>query len=167
MKRITVNVSQGDVFAEVAKASDYIGSKLIETDENARDRILMTDEAEEDLSRFWDETIQAVNESLKEMLSGDTPLTGGIYSAELEVASRWNMALLATVKSMLRSFFIASIIGQWFKIVKPDEADGYFTQAAELMASIKRTLYSRRRPTRPDNYTTTAKQKPTLPFIKI
>ena len=49
METITITISQSDVYNEVAKATDYTGSKLIDGDENARNRILAVD----DDSRNW------------------------------------------------------------------------------------------------------------------
>lgn len=73
MESIEVRIYQDDVYEEVAKATDYTGSKLSDQDEGARDRILAGDEDLADLGRMWDEAVLATNESLKEMLvSGAT-----------------------------------------------------------------------------------------------
>lgn len=182
METITIQIYQEDVYEEVAKATDYTGSKLIDGDEKARDRILAADDDLADLGRFWDESVLATNENLKEMLvSGETKLLSPIitpiqpnfpslegeiatasaapasqttitkkgYQAVIEVSKSFDKVLTASVQSTLRSFFIASIIGQWFKFANKGEAKDYFTQAAELMETAERLLYSRRKPTRP------------------
>lgn len=75
METITIQVFKDDVYEEVAKATDYTGAKLIDGDEKARDRILATDNELSDLGRFWEESVLATNERLKEMLvSGTTKL---------------------------------------------------------------------------------------------
>ena len=67
-----------EVYEEVAKATDYTGSKLIDGDDTARDRILAADDDLAELGRFWDESVLAVNENFKEMLiSGSTQNVGG------------------------------------------------------------------------------------------
>lgn len=152
METITIQIFQDDVYEEVAKATDYTGSKLIDGDEGARDRILAADDDLAELSRFWEESVLATNENLKEMLvSGMTRLisdkTG--YEAVIEVSKSFDKVLTASVQSTLRSFFIASIIGQWFKFANKGEAKDYFTQAADMMETAERLLYSRRKPTRP------------------
>lgn len=181
METITIQIFQDDVYEEVAKATDYTGSKLIDGDEGARDRILAADDDLAELSRFWEESVSATNENLKEMLvSGRTKLiiidptptppvistqsenanalppvlpplilgrTG--YEAVIEVSKSFDKVLTASVQSTLRSFFIASIIGQWFKFANKGEAKDYFTQAADMMETAERLLYSRRKPTRP------------------
>ena len=190
METITIQIFQADVYAEVAKATDYTGSKLIDGDENARDRILAADDDLAELGRFWEESVLATNENFKEMLvSGktkqitDTPalidpilppvepvqpfnpdiavqsvaippaISGALskpgYEAVIEVSKSFDKTLTASVQSTLRSFFIASIIGQWFKFANKGEAKDYFTQAADMMETAERLLYSRRKPTRP------------------
>lgn len=73
METITIQIFQDDVYEEVAKATDYTGSKLIDGDEGARDRILAADDDLAELSRFWEESVSATNENLKGMLvSGRT-----------------------------------------------------------------------------------------------
>lgn len=185
METITIQIFQDDVYEEVAKATDYTGSKLIDGDEGARDRILAADDDLAELSRFWEESVLATNENLKEMLvSGKTKLISTIavidpvptppiistqsenanavspvlppvtlgktgYEAVIEVSKSFDKMLTASVQSTLRSFFIASIIGQWFKFANKGEAKDYFTQAADMMETAERLLYSRRKPTRP------------------
>mgnify|MGYP000307294962 FL=1 len=152
METITIQIIQDDVYEEVAKATDYTGSKLIDGDENARDRILAADDDLAELGRFWEESVLATNENLKEMLvSGRTKEILGKtgYEAVIEVSKSFDKVLTASVQSTLRSFFIASIIGQWFKFANKGEAKDYFMQAAEMMETAERLLYSRRKPTRP------------------
>lgn len=72
METITVQIFKDDVYEEVAKATDYTGAKLIDGDEGARDRILATDSDLSDLGRFWEESVLATNERLKEMLVSGT-----------------------------------------------------------------------------------------------
>lgn len=152
METITIQIFQDDVYEEVAKATDYTGSKLIDSDEGARDRILAADDDLAELSRFWEESVLATNENLKEMLvSGKTKEILGKkgYEAVIEVSKSFDKELTASVQSTLRSLFIASIIGQWFKFANKGEAKDYFTQAADLMETAERLLYSRRKPMRP------------------
>ena len=168
METIIIQIFQDDVYEEVAKATDYTGSKLIDSDESARDRILAADDDLAELGRFWEESVLATNENLKEMLvSGKTknisqppPLSPNLpddpamnarigYEAIIEVSKSFDKTLAASVQSTLRSFFIASIIGQWFKFANKGEAKDYFTQASDMMEAAERLLYSRRKPTLP------------------
>ena len=171
-----------EVYEEVAKATDYTGSKLIDGDEAARDRILAADDDLAELGRFWEESVLAVNENFKEMLiSGATKMVPisdlsfapaddkiteaqseapgvagatmkkAAYVAKIEVSKSFDKSLKASVQSTLRSFFIASIIGQWFKFANKGEAADYFAQATEMLETAERLLYSRRKPTRPSS----------------
>lgn len=154
MERITIRVEQADVYEEVAKVTDYTGAKIVSAEDLPRD-LLMTDEDFETFDRFWDETATAANESLKELLvRGDTihaDDTGDkvCYVAEFEVSRAFNKELVRSVESALRSFFIASIIAQWFKFVNKEESKDYFVQAGDVMETAERLLYSRKRPKRP------------------
>lgn len=162
METITIRIYRDDVYQEVAKATDYTGSKLIDEDEGARDRILAADDDLEELGRFWDESVLATNENFKELLvSGVTKVlaasgSAGVsssartgYEAVMEVSKSFDKVLASSVESTLRSFFIASIIGQWFKFANKGESQDYFHQGAELMDTAERLLYSRRKPTLP------------------
>ena len=118
METITIHIYQDDVYEEVAKATDYTGAKLMGGDGEARDRILAADDDLAELSRFWEESVLATNENMKEMLvSGRTTTAEGKrgYEAVLAVSKSFDKMLTRSVESTLRSFFIASIIGQWFK----------------------------------------------------
>lgn len=152
METITVRIRQREVYEEVAKATDYTGTKMADADSTARDRILAVDDDLAELGRFWDEAVLSANESLKEMLqSGETRERDGDteYEAVLEVSLSFDKTLKGSVESTLRSFFIASIIGQWFKFANKGEASDYFVQAGEFMQAAERLLYSRRKPTVP------------------
>lgn len=178
METIEITIYKDDVYEEVAKATDYTGAKLIDGDASARDRILATDSDLNDLSRFWEEAVLATNERLKEMIvSGETkqlsqfveavpketqvqtlPIVNPIgtvkrtaYMAKLEVSKSFDKGLALSVQSTLRNFFIFSIIGQWFKLANKGEAADNFTQAGEMMTAAERLLYSRKKPTRPQD----------------
>lgn len=154
METITIQVTKEEVYGEVAKATDYTGAKLMDGDTTARDRILATDSDLTDLSRFWDDAVLATNERLKEMVvSGTTKETDGksAYVGVLEVSKSFDKELTGNVQTAVKGFFIASIIGQWFKLANKGEAADYLAQAGEMMDGAERLLYSRRKPTRPSD----------------
>lgn len=77
MKTITIRIRKDAVYEEVAKITDYTGSKRISEREDARDKFLMTDNALADFDRLWDESVLMINEKFSETLvSGRTELTG-------------------------------------------------------------------------------------------
>ena len=150
METITVRVYQDDVYEEVAKATDYTGSKLTDADEDARDRILAGDDDLAELGRFWEESAQAVNENFKEiLLSGETGGERRAYTGVFEVSRAFDKVLTGSVESVIRSFFIASVIGQWFKFANKQEASDYMVQAGDLLTAAERLIYSRRKPSVP------------------
>lgn len=152
METIRVRVSQRDVYEEVAKATDYTGTKMVSGDDTTRDRILAGDADLETLGRFWDEAAVGANEALKEMLlSGRSERVKDDteYVADIEVSKAFDKTLSGSVQKMLRSYFIASIIGQWFVFANKEESKEYVLQSASMLEGAERLLYSRRRPTRP------------------
>lgn len=151
METITIDIRQGEVYGEVAKATDYTGSKMENGDEKTRDRILAGDEDFKELGRFWDETIAAFEEFVKELLVGGETDADNVYHATIEVSRSWDTSLKGSVQSTLRSYFIASIIGQWFKFANKGEANEYITSAADMLLNVERLLYTRRRPQLPQD----------------
>ena len=155
METITIQIERADVYNEVAKATDYTGSKMMDADANARDRILAADEDFTELGRFWEEAVTACNECLKEMLvAGGTKNRSNaentiVYEGVLEVSLSFDKTLTASVESAIRSYFISSIIAQWFKFTNKAEAEDYFNTAAEQIIAAERLLYSRRKPSIP------------------
>ncbi len=145
---ITVTLNKADIDDEVAKATDYTGSKLINGDELARQRILMSDEDQKTLTRFWHEAIAVISERLKEIVNSISENESGVQ-VTLIVSKAYDTALNASVESNLRSYAIAFIVGQWFKFCNKDEATSYLAQATSLLENAERILYSRRRPKPP------------------
>lgn len=145
METIAVQVNKKGVYEEVAKATDYTGSKLLDGDERARDRILATDEDLAEIGRFWDEAMLVVNERLKAMLVSGISV-GDSYKATIEVSKAFDKELTGSVESTLQNFFITSIIGQWFRYTNKAEAEGYLKQSVDFLDAVERLLYSRKRP---------------------
>lgn len=134
---------------EVDKATDYTGSKMADESE-ARDRIAMTEDDMANLGRFWEEAASAANDRLKGMfVSGSRPEDAGDYRVRLEVSRSFDKALVPSVESSLRSYFIQSIVGKWFRFTNKQETADYFAEAAGMIEDVMRKLYSRRRPASP------------------
>ena len=150
METIEIRIDREDVMREVDKTTDYTGSKMDESD-TTRDRILMTEDDMVNLSRFWDEAAAVANGRLRNMIlvaPVDKHSSEGDYHVTLEVSKGFNKALTPSVQSSLRSFFIQSIVGKWFRIANKNEAKDYFSVAEKLLDDAMRKLYSRQRPRR-------------------
>lgn len=150
METIAIILKREEILSEVAKATDYTGTKLIDADAASRDRILAADSDLAELSRFWDEAILSACEDLKEMVISCADQNENCLIT-LEVSKSFDKARTQNVSSALQSFMIASIIGQWFKFANKNEAADYFAQAAEFLSAAERILYSRRKPKRPND----------------
>lgn len=149
METITLNVDKARVWDEVAKTSGYTGDKMTDADENAYERILITDEDQKSLQRFWEEAVAVANEQLKEMLETASPMNSD-YNVVLRVSNSYDQVLNASVQAALTSYFISAIVGRWYKFSNKAEADSYLAEAAAMMEDVLRKLYSRKRPRRPN-----------------
>lgn len=170
MPSITININKATVWDEVAKTTGYTGDKLTDSDENAYERILITDEDQKSLQRFWEETASVANEQLKEMIETASSLTSD-YNVTLHVSRSYDTVLNNSVQSALQSYFIASIVARWYKFSNKAEAESYFAEGEAMMQDALRKLYSRKRPKRPNRETTPKPGFPTvdpvIPDVKL
>lgn len=156
MENIVLEVERDDVYAEVQKNSDYAGAMAISEDApGARDRMLATDDDLKTLGRFWDEAVAVANREMREMLERGVStlkdyrhngILTEVYEATLAVSRSWNKALTPVVESSLRSYFVASVTGQWFRFVNAGECEAYLAKAQALLEGAVRMLWERRAP---------------------
>lgn len=144
MEFIELEVIREEVYEEVDKTTDYTGSKLMDTDAGARERIAVTQTNLKDLSRFWDEACTSVQERLKEMYLGGSLPGSENFEIKLQVSVAFDKANCPGIEIMLRNYFILTITGKWFVFANKGEAGNYETAANSLMEDIRRKLYSRR-----------------------
>lgn len=149
MPTIILQVNKAMVWNEVAKTSGYTGDKMTDADENAYERILITDEDQKSLQRFWEEAVAVANDQLKEMLETASPMNSD-YRVTLHVSRSYDTVLNASVQAALTSYFISAIVGRWYKFSNKTEAESYLSEAANMMDDVLRKLYSRKRPRRPN-----------------
>lgn len=153
MKEVVLTVDRGAVYKEVAKTSAYTGTKMV-GDKEAEERITLTDENIEMLTRFWDECRSEVANSLvglvkQEGMEADAPDDGGTYRLELLVSSSFDDALLPSMELSLRSFFVQNITSQWFGITDKAEADKAEARGRDLLEDVREKAYYRKKPERP------------------
>lgn len=149
MVTINLKIEQADVYEEVAKVTDYTGTKSADGAEEVRDRILITDEDLKTLGRFWEETVAVANDRLKAMLLRGGEPSAKTYEITLEVSKSFDQVLVPSVQAALRSYFVQAIAGKWFKFSNKSETEGCFTEAGDMIEDALRKLYSRKRPTPP------------------
>lgn len=158
---LSISIYQDEVYDEVAKVTDYTGSKMLDSDRGARDRILALDNDLIQMERFWDESVLTVNENFKQMLvqgstittypgNGETGESRRIYFGTFETSKSFDKTgLQNSVEQTIKSFFINYITGHWFQYTNKGEAGEYFSQASECLLAAERLLYSRKRPAVP------------------
>jgi len=145
---ITLKVTKSDVWNEVTKTTAYTGDKMT-GDKDAYERILLTDEDAKTLQRFWEEACAVSNEQLKEMLINSSIMSAD-YNVRLHVSNSYDTVLNESVQLALRGYFIAVIVAQWCKFANKAEAESYAKDAEAMMEDVRRKLYSRKPPRRPN-----------------
>lgn len=146
MQQLILKVDKASVMQEVAQTTSYTGAKMEE--ENAYDRIFTTDEDESILERFWNESKNAVCNSVKKILTSETE-ANGIFSLTLELSTAFDQALAESMQRSLFSFFVMSITAKWYTFTNKEETTMYATEAAAYLDDILRKAYYKKKPTRP------------------
>lgn len=147
---VTLQISQSDIYKEVAKTTSYVGAKQIATDEAAYSRIATTDENQEILSRFWDESRAVAIERLKGLVTSEAMGSDGdTYTIELTLSSMFDTALQASMQLSLRSYFVQSIAAKWFALTNKADVEQYATQASALLEDVREKAFYKGAPTRP------------------
>ena len=152
MQTVSITVKRNYVLEEVAKATDYTGSKLMGSDAGALNRILATDEDLAELGILWDEAAMAIDETFKEQIISpgtNSEALNDDYHATMMMSEGFDISLIPTLESILRSFFITSVIAGWFKYTNKEEAADYYAKGAEYLKAAERIVYYRKRPNRP------------------
>lgn len=149
MMEVILNIEKERVYEEVAKTTSYTGAKMT-GDEEAYDRIFTTEEDGEMLDRFWKEACSAAVEQLKPFLVKDESGREGDCVLYLSLSASYSEALTRGVRASMLSYFVLYIVGKWYMFVNKDEAAGYLTDAAGMLADVMRKIYYRKRPERPN-----------------
>lgn len=154
MTEITLTINKASVYNEVAKTTSYTGAKMT-GDEGAYERIFTTDDDRMMLERFWVEACSAATEQFKPFLLSvsEQPESHGVeldrdYSVELELSSSFDVHLRDSIETSLFSFFVALIVGKWYRFANKPEAEAYGTEAAGMMDDVMRKIYYRKKPRR-------------------
>lgn len=145
--KITLTVSKASVYGEVAKTTSYTGAKMV-GDEGAYNRIFTTDEDQEMLERFWDESRAEVAHALVRLVSSEE-MGGDIYTVTLHVSDVFNTALIPSMQLGLFSYFVNSIAGKWYVYTNKAEAGDYIDRGSSLLEEVKEKAMHKKRPTRP------------------
>lgn len=146
MITVKININKDKVYDEVAQTTSYTGAKM-DGDEGAYERIFTTDSDRSQLERFWNESRGALCQTLKNFLESETEVDGS-YELTLSLSSSYDTALNETLQKDVMSFFVLSITAKWFVITNKQEATGYAASSAQMLESVLRKVYHKKRPRR-------------------
>lgn len=146
--KTTLTIKKTEVLQEIAKTTAYIGSKLVDTDASAYDRILTTDEDAQMLERYWQECKNVIAGSLRRFIDSETE-TDGIYTLTLNLSSAWDAALEDSMQRSLFSFFVMSIASKWQMMTNKGDVNDYATTAVAALEDVRQKACYKKRPTRP------------------
>ncbi len=148
MRELTVFINKEEVYDEVSQTTSYTGAKM-EGDDKAYDRIFTTESDRSQLERFWNESCVAVCEALKEFVLEEVNDSEG-FRLHLGLSSAFDPALEPAVKKELFSFFVTNITAKWYVFTNKKEAAEFAAGGAGMLEGVKRKVYFRRRPRRPE-----------------
>ena len=149
MIAIELHISKSDVYNEVAKTTSYTGAKM-DNDVSAYERIFTTDEDQQMLDRFWDESANAVTEQLKPFITIVSSSYNNVagYHVSLSLSCAFDDTLQSSIQSSLFSFFVNMIVSKWYKFTNKGEAESYAIEATGMMGDVMRKIYYRKKPKR-------------------
>lgn len=146
MTDVTLTVDKNKVYDEVAKTTSYTGAKM-QGDDKAYERIFTTDEDQQMLERFWTEASNAATEQFKPFLESNLS-DSSCYKVQLELSSSFETQLQASIETSLFSFFVAVIVGKWYKFTNKSEAESYTNEAVGMIEDVMQKIYFKKKPKR-------------------
>lgn len=148
MKIININISRGEIDAELSKITAYAGAKTPSADvDRDYDRIATVDEDAAMLNRYWHNSGNTLADCLKDFITG-FQMDDSVIALTLEVSGAFDESLTPSVEGDLKSFVAAAMARAWFAITLPDRAAEWEGESNRLLRDASRKLYHRRRPQR-------------------
>lgn len=147
MDRIKIVLNANDINDEVGKQTEYISRKqVLSGDIAGRERLLVTDDALDDLSLFCKEGLSVMADILKDHIVciNDTALPE--ISIELEVSCAFPHSMLKEIRDCLRISLTYWITGCWLQIAGTQEEEFYHQNSKGLMEQAGFLLYTRSKP---------------------
>lgn len=167
MKTVNLSISKSSVYNEVAKLTAYVGAKTKDAhEENIYDTVFVTNDDTGMLERFWREAKSRICDELKRFVVKIEPVEYDEsvdleeqYMTTLQVTDRFDMNLLPAVNDLIVSFFVNNIAGKWFAIANRGDAQYYMDESKYNLEELKRKLFFRRPPGRPERTLTPSDKK--------
>ena len=159
---VTITVSKGDVYDEVAKTTSYIGVKHQGSgDEGSIDhyeQVFTTDADMLMLERFFNEASLLATDRIKEWshvitnsATHATSVDNSVgYSMQLNMPTNYSSQLKGSAGLSLFNFFVSYIVSKWCQLSSPADSESYGAAASAMLEDMEKKLRNRERPTRPD-----------------
>lgn len=155
-KQIKLTVRKLDVYNEVAKITAYAGSKQMDGDEHAYERMFTTDDDRLMLELYFGEAADSIVNSLPTSYiaeASDYNTGTGIdldadYKLTLQVPEAFPDNLTASVEATMSFYFTTYIVSQWMALQKNEMAAVYAEKAQVFLSNISLLLHRRSRPVR-------------------
>jgi|GEM_PF-277214 len=98
------------------------------------------------LGEYLDESVTTSNNILNKEIDEDGKLVLGF-----RLPSNYNSASADSLGNGIHSYLVDMILGEWFTITNKDDAKDYMAHTAISLEVVKRALYKRSRPVRPQH----------------
>ena len=149
-----IQIGKARVFDEVAKTTAYIGKKATSAqDPDAYERVAVVDANREQLDRYWTEACDGASLTLDHWVVSQTaqtlthhPELDRDYNITLGLTDNWNWAYLTTVREVLSSYLVNSMVAKWLLVVLPSQAEAYGALAAGDEKRLRDLMLVRKRP---------------------
>lgn len=145
--RVTCEIYQNDVFKEVNRLTNYIGSRSENDGENAYMRISTTNSDKELLDSYWRDACSIVTDMLEKRaikVDADNDSSSPSYEAIIMVHDLKSSILQKDIiQDSLRNFFINYIAGRWFSNIGSPNSVVCLTQADTCLYDARWKIYPR------------------------
>lgn len=144
---LEISITQEEVFLEVSKQTDYIGTKMT-GDEDARDRIATTDADAALLRSYWAEAVDELVGKCGRLVVNQPAPDATTLTLRLSMPSNWDTAKGANLRSMMARYIAKYVIQAWDKLSNKKEAEAHNKDALTLLEGINCMIHATRRPRR-------------------
>lgn len=145
---LTIQITQSEVFLEVSKQTDYIGTKMT-GDEDARSRIATTDHDNTLLQSYFAEAADNLVARCGFLVSNTPDPYSEVFELQLSMPSNWDATKEKSVTSTMKKYVEKYIIQAWDKVTNKKENEAHNKDALSLLEQINYLIHATRKPTRP------------------
>lgn len=179
---VSLRVGGADVMNEVSKVTAYAGAYSVTTQQvvgndgvpmavtepvpHGNDSMLMTDAAQEDWRRWWQEISATATNRLSEYLvnaqlsqecrvlsagsekSERSEKSEVVYEAQLSMPGNFQVVMAKQAEAALFWYFVYMLVSRWYGFVNKQEEEKYAVYAAAKMDEVLVALSKRVRPSR-------------------